>query len=118
MEEIPFTQNDDYFFSYRAKLLSRYRTLLRESNGQTGLVQILDGHNPSANNSYDACWNDINTIIAALSRRGIHGIKASDLAKLLPGDSMDPALEIMAEVRAYFQGSFSSVNLIFSTDYG
>ena len=105
IEEIPFTQNEEYFFNYRNKLLARYRTLLRESRGQFGLVQSLEGYQPTHNGYPDAFWNDINTILSKLVARGIHGVQASDLAKLLPSDSMDPALEIMAEVRAYFQGT-------------
>ena len=116
IEEIPFTQNEDYFFNYRSKLLARYRTLLRESRGQVGLVQSLENYQPNTVAYQDDFWNDINTILTTLANRGIHGVQASDLVKLLPNDSMDPALEVMAEVRAYFQGesvySMGSINLV------
>ena len=36
---------------------------------------------------------------------GAQGLDSTALAKLLPSDPMDPAVEIMADVRAYFQGS-------------
>ena len=104
IEELPFTQNEDYFLNYKTKLLGRYRTLLRESRGQKGLVESLDGYQPdrAVNNVF---WSEINVILSKLAAQGITGVQASDLAKLLPGDPMDPALEIMAEVRAYFQGT-------------
>ena len=43
--------------------------------------------------------------MAGLAEIGISGIKAEELPRLLPSDSMEPALVIMAEVRAYFQGN-------------
>lgn len=50
-------------------------------------------------------WNYLNQAITALQNFGIGSVKAEDFAKLLPEDDLSPALEIMAEVRAYFQGS-------------
>jgi hypothetical protein len=43
--------------------------------------------------------------MAGLADLGFHGLQAADLAKLLPSDEMEPAINIMAEVRAYFQGN-------------
>jgi hypothetical protein len=45
-------------------------------------------------------------VLAGLAEIGIHGVKPEDLAKLIPPDAMEPALNIMADVRAYFQGAF------------
>lgn len=42
--------------------------------------------------------------MAALVEMGITGIKPEDLFKILPTDQMAPAIDIMADVRAYFQG--------------
>ena len=44
-------------------------------------------------------------ILAGLSEIGMSGIKPEDLPRLFPSDSMEPALMIMADVRAYFQGN-------------
>jgi hypothetical protein len=44
-------------------------------------------------------------IMAGLAEIGMSGVKPEQLPKLLPPDSMEPALVIMAEVRAYFQGN-------------
>jgi hypothetical protein len=46
----------------------------------------------------------VNAVMAGLADLGFHGLTAADLAKLLPPDEMEPAINIMAEVRAYFQG--------------
>ena len=48
--------------------------------------------------------------MSGLSDIGINGVTPADLAKLLPPDRFSPALEIMAEVRAYFQGNSSPVS--------
>jgi len=47
------------------------------------------------------------------------GLKAQDLMKLLPPDQYDPALNIMATVRAYFQIAFkrSADNVPNAIDY-
>jgi hypothetical protein len=45
-------------------------------------------------------------VLSGLAAIGLNGIIADDLVKLLPPDRMDPALSIMADVRAYFQGVY------------
>ena len=45
-------------------------------------------------------------IMAGLAEVGVSGIKPEDLPRLFPSDSMEPALLIMADVRAYFQGNW------------
>jgi len=43
--------------------------------------------------------------MSGLAEIGLIGVQARDLAKLFKIDDMEPALEIMADVRAYFQGA-------------
>ena len=43
-------------------------------------------------------------VLAGLAEMGMQGVKPADLPKLLPSDPLEPALSIMATVRAYFQG--------------
>lgn len=43
-------------------------------------------------------------VLSGLAELGMHGVTEEDLPKLLPPDRMEPALVIMADVRAYFQG--------------
>ena len=62
----------------------------------------------------------VKSALASLAAIGLPGVKAEDLAKLLPPDRMEPALMIMADVRAYFQGvssfSFSCLTILFNGD--
>jgi len=102
-EKTPYTQNEDYFFSHRTKLLGRYKAIYRQSRGQQGVVTALQKY---ATGVRDNQWTNINQVLAYLPNIGITGLVAEDLAKLLPEDGMGPALDIMAEVRAYFQVAY------------
>ena len=46
----------------------------------------------------------IGKVLAGLAEMGLRQVKAEDIPKLLPPDKMQPALHIMSDVRAYFQG--------------
>lgn len=48
----------------------------------------------------------MNKVLNGLTDIGLPGTVPTDLAKLLPADPYDPAIEIMAGVRAYFQGMY------------
>ncbi|KAF7304101.1 hypothetical protein MIND_00641600 [Mycena indigotica] len=52
----------------------------------------------------------ISSVLGQLASLGLPGVAAADLAKLLPSDKMEPALEIMADVRAYFQVAYKRVS--------
>ena len=49
----------------------------------------------------------VRKVLAGLREMGLTQVKAEDIAKLLPPDKMEPALHIMSDVRAYFQGECS-----------
>ena len=78
--------------------------IYRQSQGQDNLVSALVQYNPSSYSNDRTQWQALNNIISNLATIGIHSIAAQDLSRLLPEDETDPALGIMAEVRAYFQG--------------
>ena len=44
-------------------------------------------------------------IMGGLAKMNINGVKEGDVANLLEADQYETALEIMASVRAYFQGA-------------
>lgn len=70
----------------------------------------LHEYNPHLQNSHypsSPVQNGITQVLAILPQVGITGTQAVDLAKLLPSDPMEPALNIMAGVQAYFQGSIA-----------
>lgn len=52
-------------------------------------------------------------VLSGLQEMGIR-TKATDLPKLLPSDPYEPALHIMATVRAYFQGASAAHNFAVS----
>jgi len=106
-ESQPFTQNEEFFLSYRTRLLRRYKIIHRQSRGEDTIVKALNLHNPSSSLGVDSnSWQYINNVLTNLSYLGISGLQAKDLARVLPDDDMDPALGIMAEVRAYFQVAY------------
>ncbi len=95
-EQEPFTMNEHYFREYRSKFLAYYKEARRRDKSQfiRNLENRDDGNIMAATTE----------TICSLARMGLEA-NASSLAKLLPPDPMDPAIEIMADVRAYFQGS-------------
>ena len=96
-EHEPYTMNTYYFMEYRSKFFAHYKGVrLREkSNFIRNMLNIDDGNMMQA----------MNEAISALTKMGLEEADTSLLANLLPPDPMEPALGIMAVVRAYFQGS-------------
>ena len=95
-ENEPFTMNYHYYAEYRSKFLNHYKSDRLRSKSSF-IRNLEDGNNSGM---VDA----INETISSLARLGLHSVDASSLASLLPPDPMEPAIEIMADVRAYFQG--------------
>lgn len=53
----------------------------------------------------------VNAALAALAELGYTGLRAEDLGKLNPLDEYQTELEVMAEVRGYFQVAYKVKNL-------
>ncbi|TFK33506.1 hypothetical protein BDQ12DRAFT_715805 [Crucibulum laeve] len=88
-----------------AKIAEHVKTLTKKhfgSFGQGGLEQRVK---TSSSHFSKAVVNrtGIAKVLAGLTELGMPAIKPEDLPKLLPSDPMEPALVIMADVRAYFQ---------------
>jgi hypothetical protein len=96
-EKEPFTMNDHYFMDYHSKFLAHYREarLSATSHFIRNLENRDDGDMMAA----------MSDTLCSLTKMGLEQADVSLLANLLPPDRMDPAIEIMADVRAYFQGS-------------
>jgi hypothetical protein len=96
-EQDVFTLNEHYFSDYKGKFLAYYRGARRwgENSSFMHMLQTTNGH---------AANTPISRIINAYHELGINGVSAADLPKILEADPDEPALEIMADVRAYFQG--------------
>ncbi|KAI9465219.1 P-loop containing nucleoside triphosphate hydrolase protein [Lactarius psammicola] len=97
-ENEPFTLNARYYAEYRARFLSYYKTGRLRSKSSV-IRNLEDGTNPGMRIA-------LNEAIAALAKLGLRSVEASSLAALLPPDPMEPAIGIMADVRAYFQVAY------------
>jgi hypothetical protein len=96
-EHEPFTMNEHYFRDYRSKFFTYYKgTRLR---AKSNFIRNLDS---SDDEDITKAMNDA---LSSLAKLGLQELNAPALANLLPLDPMEPAIGIMADVRAYFQGS-------------
>ena len=97
-EREPFTMNDHLYLEYRSNFLAHYKgsRLKEKSNFMKNL------ENSGDRNMMEA----LNKTLTGLTTLGLEKANAPSLAKLLPSDPMEPAIEIMAHVRAYFQGAW------------
>ncbi|KAJ7829557.1 P-loop containing nucleoside triphosphate hydrolase protein [Mycena leptocephala] len=96
----PLTLNEHYLADYKAKFLSNYKTA-REKAQNPVLAAAIEG--------YSVAPTAISQVLSSLVALGLNGINADDLVKLLPPDRMDPALNIMSDVRAYFQIAYKRI---------
>ncbi|KAG6327681.1 hypothetical protein ID866_11408, partial [Astraeus odoratus] len=88
LESSPATSNTHYYFDYKNKFLAFYRAYRHNKN--------------AAEKIWTYNQRGVSEVVSALAAIGIH-VQPVDFPKLLPSDPMDPALNIMASVRAYFQ---------------
>jgi hypothetical protein len=95
--EEPSTVNDHYLSDYKHKFHARYTAARRlHVKQRPNLQKFLDGEFQGTEIMNDAMHN--------LSQMGFEGLKKDELLRLLPADKADTAIEIMSEVRAYYQG--------------
>ncbi|KAG8901001.1 hypothetical protein FRB99_005637 [Tulasnella sp. 403] len=104
-EDTPYTQNEDFFFKTRNDLGATYKSVYQRSLSRpperTVMMESPHSHMPRAPRP-----DPYNEAITALAKLGIHGINPHDLAQLIHVQDMQTALDIMAEVRAYFQVAY------------
>jgi hypothetical protein len=93
-EKEPFTMNEHYFMDYRSKFLKFYKEARQTAKSQ--FIRNLENQDDG---------DMVKAMSEALFSLTRMGLEQANLANLLPPDPMDPAIEIMADVRAYFQGS-------------
>ncbi|KAI0698694.1 P-loop containing nucleoside triphosphate hydrolase protein [Earliella scabrosa] len=92
----PFTQNTHYFADKRDQQLAQYKRARPKANSS------------NFNFSSGATAGTVPEALAALARLGFT-VKEEDLGKLNPPDEFQEELEVMAEVRAYFQVAYKRV---------
>lgn len=109
LEDQPFSLNTHYLASYKSKFLSYYKGARQKGESAMVMKTIQDyvpGSTTTSRNSNSQAPTGVAKILVGLAEIGMSGVNPEDLAKLLPPDQMEPALVIMADVRAYFQGWF------------
>ena len=95
--EEPATVNEHYLASYKRKYHARYTAARRlHVKQRPKLQQFLNGEFQGTNFMADAVHN--------LHQMGFEDISKDGLLRLLPNDKANDAIEIMSEVRAYYQG--------------
>ncbi|KAL0958272.1 hypothetical protein HGRIS_000424 [Hohenbuehelia grisea] len=112
LEQRPFTLNTHYLTSYKDKFLSHYKAA-RQAKTDSALLETINNYRPSQtqastrNKNYEHVEpSGVARVLLGLTEIGFNGVRAADLPKLLPVDELEPALNIMAEVRAYFQVAY------------
>ncbi|KAF8510018.1 hypothetical protein JB92DRAFT_3119320 [Gautieria morchelliformis] len=89
VEGLPFTLNHMYLKAYKDKFLAHYRDIRRQK-AKIRFTQL-------GTHSLD--------LTLFLQRFGL-SCTPNDLHRLLPDDDLEPALDVVASVRAYFQVAF------------
>jgi hypothetical protein len=110
VEGEPFTVNNHYLADYKEKFLAHYRRARRDAKRKATLYKSRSTVNilpASIGEPSKDVGDPVTEALTALSRAGYTGLTKEDLPKLLGQDAMEPALEIMAMVRAYFQGTLA-----------
>ncbi|KAF5355093.1 hypothetical protein D9756_005579 [Leucocoprinus leucothites] len=111
----PFTLNNHYMADYKEKFLTYYRRVRQDARTKdNGLGAVAE-----AGNDWEGAGEDPTAAaLSALAKLG-YEIKKEDLGKLLAQDMMEPALVIMASVRAYFQVAYKRFvdNVPMAIDY-
>ncbi|THH04716.1 hypothetical protein EW146_g10107 [Bondarzewia mesenterica] len=112
VEGAPHTQNRRYYSDFRSKFFSYYKGV-RQSSSHSDLMTKLQPQPqpprvdlPARRAILESMPSALDKTLAALNELGIRDVLPISLAKLLPPDPMDEAIEIMADVRAYFQVAY------------
>lgn len=100
----PTTRRDRHFLHYKTNYLEHYRVHYQSSlQGEGFFVQLA--------NKTLGDRQLLTTILGSFSQAGVADLRDTDLLKLAPYSENEAALEIMAEVRAYYHST--SVPYIF-----
>jgi hypothetical protein len=90
-EREPFTMNEQCFMNYRSKFLAYYKEVRQKSHSNTENTKGETMHFASK--------------VTGPAELCLHPVDPLSLACFLPPNPEKSAIEVMAEVRAYFQGS-------------
>ncbi|KAJ3539480.1 hypothetical protein NMY22_g4720 [Coprinellus aureogranulatus] len=117
VEDLPFTLNQHYLGDYKSKFMSYYKGMRESVVRDKTVFDQVKSYNEDPSSRSVKSFTDrqgrttteaspMAKAMAALAEVGITGVRPEDLLKLLPEDEMAPALNIMADVRSYFQVAY------------
>ncbi|KAI0657630.1 P-loop containing nucleoside triphosphate hydrolase protein [Cubamyces menziesii] len=103
LEKRPKTLSEPYYSDYREKFISHYKSCRPKADQprETFASKLQSYMDPQSDMS-----KYMNRVLNGLTDIGLPGMTPNDLAKLLPADPHDTAIDIMAGVRAYFQVAY------------
>lgn len=104
LEQRPSTLNTHYLADYKAK----YFTYFMAARGKDRAPDLHDTvllYQASPSSRSVATPTGIARVMQGLAEMNITNVRPSDLQKLLPMDTMEPVINIMADVQAYFKVS-------------
>jgi hypothetical protein len=104
LESRPLTLNEHYYTDYREKFTAHYKSW-RQQDKNPMLMKAIRNQQPHEIffGSKAPTQSPIAKIMSGLAELGLH-VSTPELAKLIQSDPMETALDIMAGLRAYFQG--------------
>ncbi|KIM31730.1 hypothetical protein M408DRAFT_237585 [Serendipita vermifera MAFF 305830] len=97
--EEPATINEHYLADYKRKFHARYKAARQIHISYSSNLQTL------VNGGYQNS-SVMHSALDYLRQMGLDNVKKDDLLRLIPADAADDAIEIMSEVRAYYQVAF------------
>ncbi|PFH47395.1 hypothetical protein AMATHDRAFT_6772 [Amanita thiersii Skay4041] len=98
LEEGPSTLNTHYLSDYKDKFMAHYKSERARAHHPQLLAAISTGGT--------AMSDEVRRVLVALADIHVTGVSPEDISKMLPPDNYEPALEIMADVRAYIQVAY------------
>lgn len=106
LEKSPTTLNVHYYSNYKTKFLGYYKGCRDQGELTTKLQNYRAPTTVHPNPVHGQAFQQaVHKALSGLTEAGL-SVQASDISKLLPVDPMEPALLIMAGVRAYFQVAY------------
>jgi len=109
MDLQPYTQNQEYYDTCRRKIYLQYKTLYEKSQPSgtaRGFIDLLQSNTTARGLIDNMLGPELIAVLEGLARLGLPSPQPMHLAALLPTDEFDPALVVMADVRAYFQVAY------------
>lgn len=89
--------NEHLYMEYRSNFFAHYKgARLRE---KSNFIKNLESGDRGMKEA-------LKETLTGLTKLELETVNLSSFAKLLPPDPMEPAIDIMADVRAYFQGAW------------